>query len=70
LQALREKLLYERESSQSKNDRALRLRYIRDQGAKAMHTLAASEYMPVSRKNIFLWHIRDALRIEQETKND
>jgi hypothetical protein len=66
LRALKEKFLYEGESSASKRDRARRLHFLKAQGAKALHELASSPDMPLGLKGQFLWHIRDGLRMERK----
>jgi hypothetical protein len=63
LRALREKILYERETDMSRRDRMRRLHFIREQGAKAAQMLDATDQMADNRKGIYQWHIRDALRM-------
>jgi hypothetical protein len=66
LQALREKIVRESGSAgpaEPTADRARQLRFIKATGAKAERMLDASEDLSSSRKGVFLWHIRDALRI-------
>ncbi|MBN1128726.1 MAG: hypothetical protein JXA71_07050 [Chitinispirillaceae bacterium] len=68
LQAVREKLLFERENLASRNDGLRRMRYIRILGIKASRSLELSPDMPLGRKTFFLWHIRDALGFEKEIR--
>ena len=66
LQAARERILHGNGSTETKTDRARRLRFIAAMGAKAERMLDASDYMPANQKGLYLWHIRDALRMDQE----
>ncbi|MBN2188639.1 MAG: hypothetical protein JW699_04235 [Chitinispirillaceae bacterium] len=64
LQAVREKIVGGSDTTET--DRTRRLRFIRAMGAKAERMLDASDEMPQNRKGLYLWHIRDALRVEKE----
>jgi hypothetical protein len=68
LQATREKIAHRNDSNETRTDRIRRLRFIRAMGAKAERMLDASDDMPSNRKGLYLWHIRDALRMGQESK--
>jgi hypothetical protein len=64
LQAVREKIMSTTgDSTETKTDRARRQRFIRAMGTKAERMLDASNDMPSNRKGLYLWHIRDALRV-------
>jgi len=68
LQAVREKIMSVGDTAETKTDRVRRLRFIRAMGARAERMLDASNDMPSNRKGLYLWHIRDALKAELETK--
>jgi hypothetical protein len=68
LQALREKILHGGDSTETKIDRAHRLRFIAAMGARAERMLDASDQMPSNQKGLYLWHVRDALKIDNEQK--
>ena len=63
LQAMKDKFLCENERSVSKGDRARRLRFFRAEGVKVMRSLGASTEMPGELKDLYLWHVRDGLRV-------
>jgi hypothetical protein len=66
LQAVREKIVGDNDSAETKTDRLRRQRFIRAMGARAERMLDASDAMPSNRKGLYLWHIRDALRMKEE----
>jgi hypothetical protein len=66
LQAVREKIVGGSDSAEAKTDHARRLRFIRAMGARAERMLDASNDMPQNRKGLYLWHIRDALRVTEK----
>jgi hypothetical protein len=65
LQALREKIMHGSDSTETKTDRAHRLRFIAAMGARAERMLDASDEMPANQKGLYLWHVRDALKIDK-----
>jgi hypothetical protein len=64
LQAVREKIVGAMDSAGTKTDQTRRLRFIRAMGMRAERMLDASDEMPSNRKGLYLWHIRDALNME------
>jgi hypothetical protein len=64
LQAIGERLAYQRDGGAGRADQARRLRYIKARGTAAARMLDATPDMPSTRKSQFLWHIRDALSVE------
>ena len=70
LQALREKYLLENGGMDNNADRLRRLRYIKSsRQCRFENACQAATLMPSSRRNFYLWHIRDALRIREKGEN-
>jgi hypothetical protein len=64
LRALREKLLFEEEPVANRGDRSRRALFVKQEGERARRMLESSAAIPAGQKARFLWHIRDALRVE------